>query len=329
MSELEAPIERHVFESDRLLAEHPPVLRDPNKRVVYEIACVSGRAPSARLTYTRWRGMELPKSSSPGQAASLCLQREDIYDYQVVLPEPEAVEWHVNFADPHLFVAYGSGLFAQDEMQVAEHPILGSLREALLKKGMAATTQEHGRPTPVLLQGVERRCRVATDCNDAEGRPSGLYGNAFACASPEAVRRATTAIDPPTMSNLIAMAAPGGGWGPYTPEQVAQILQTAFTGFRAAVLEAGRGPVAVHSGFWGCGAFGGNRVLMAMLQLIAAHMAGMDRLVFHTVDAAGSAALATALDRLRTEFGATEVATPDLVDGIGGMGFEWGVSDGN
>ncbi len=40
-------------------------------------------------------------------------------------------EWWVNFADPHLFVAYGSSLFAQDEIQVAEHPSLGHLREAL------------------------------------------------------------------------------------------------------------------------------------------------------------------------------------------------------
>jgi hypothetical protein len=39
--------------------------------------------------------------------------------------------WHVNFADPQLFVAYGSQLLAQDELQAAEHPLLGSIREAL------------------------------------------------------------------------------------------------------------------------------------------------------------------------------------------------------
>jgi len=38
------------------------------------------------------------------------------------------VPWYVNFADPRLFTAYGSGLFAQDEIQAAEHPILGHLR---------------------------------------------------------------------------------------------------------------------------------------------------------------------------------------------------------
>jgi hypothetical protein len=44
------------------------------------------------------------------------------------------------------------------------------------------------------------------------------------------------------------------------------VLATAFTGFSAARLESARlnpSPVvAIHTGFWGCGAFGGNRVLM-------------------------------------------------------------------
>lgn len=41
------------------------------------------------------------------------------------------VDWHINFADFHLFGFYEGGLFAQDEMQVAEHPILGSIRDYL------------------------------------------------------------------------------------------------------------------------------------------------------------------------------------------------------
>ncbi|MEX1263094.1 MAG: hypothetical protein WEE66_04010 [Actinomycetota bacterium] len=44
-------------------------------------------------------------------------------------------------------------------------------------------------------------------------------------------------------------------------------------------------------GFWGCGAFGGDRLLMTTLQSLAAEMAGIHRLA--------------------------------------GLGFEWGVSDGN
>lgn len=42
------------------------------------------------------------------------------------------MEWWVNFADPILFVAYAGRLFAQDEIQVAEHPALGHLKEKLV-----------------------------------------------------------------------------------------------------------------------------------------------------------------------------------------------------
>ncbi len=110
---------------------------------------------------------------------------------------------------------------------------------------------------------------------------------------------------------------------------------TAMTGFRAAVLESerlrgARGPVAVHTGFWGCGAFGGNRVLMAILQAIAAQMAGLDRLVFHVGHPDGMAPLEEALRVMREDFGAAgRLPTPDLIDRIAAAGFEWGVSDGN
>ena len=53
------------------------------------------------------------------------------FDYQPAIEGQDVVEWHVNFADPHLFVAYAAGLFAQDEMQVAEHPGLAALKQAL------------------------------------------------------------------------------------------------------------------------------------------------------------------------------------------------------
>jgi hypothetical protein len=57
--------------------------------------------------------------------------------------------------------------------------------------------------------------------------------------------------------------------------------------------------VVVHTGFWGCGAFGGNRVLMALLQAIAAQLASLEVLVFYTFDSGGTQALETALSTLR------------------------------
>ncbi len=329
MTEPGQPLERRTFEAGSLFAAHPPVLHDRNKKVVLEIACPPGSSHGGQVVTSRWAAMPLPGRFTPGQAVERVVRHAGFYDYRPVLAAAGAVEWHVNFADPHLFFAYGSSLFAQDEIQVAEHPILGALREALQAEGAAALTVERGRPTPILVAGAQRRCHVATDPDPAEGRPRGLYGNEFGRAPAEAVRRATRRIDPPTVTNLVAMAAPAGGHGPYSGEQITHVLETAFSAFRAAVLESGAGPVAIHTGFWGCGAFGGNRVLMAMLQVIAAGAAGVDRLVFHAPGESGAAALDAALRLTRGNLAGAPSSAAELVSRIAAMAFAWGESDGN
>jgi hypothetical protein len=323
MSAQVEPIERLAFEAAELVAEHPPVWSDWNKRVVYDVACPPGAVHRGRLEYSRWKAMALPERA-PGRTGSCrVLGCPGFYDYDEALHG--AVEWHVNFADPHLFVAYGSPLFAQDEMQVAEHPALGALKEALDARGCRARTVEADGPTPVLVAGVERRCRIAT---------AGLYGNAFARASAESVRRATTRIAPPTATNLIAMAAPPGGHGFYTTAQIEDVLVTACTGFRAAMIESARlrgvpCPTVVHTGHWGCGAFGGNRELMAALQVLAARWAGVDLLAFHTGPPGGDEPLRTAQAHADSWLAGDDEATPALIARIASHRFEWGVSDGN
>ena len=328
------PLEREVFQAERLMADHPPIWRHPNKQVVFEISCPPGSIHRGEIHYSRWAAMELLARLDARAAARRVEGHGGFYNYAPAPGAGRGAEWHVNFADPNLFAAYGSPLFAQDEMQVAEHPALGALSEALEAGGRRVVTAERGRPTPVLVTGVERRCRIATDPDAGEGRPHGLYGNAFARADAETVRRATTAIDPPTTTNLIAMAAPAGGDGRYSARTIERILATAFTGFRAAVLESARHhgdrrPVFVHTGFWGCGAFGGHRVLMAMLQALAAEMAGVERLLFHTAGPGGADALSAAIVRINNLASAHAVETRSLIDQITAIGFAWGVSDGN
>lgn len=329
MSEPREPIERRSWDAEQLFASHPPLLRDRNKRVVLGIACPPGARPTGRVGYSRWAAMPLPGSLRPEEAAGRAARHDGFYDYRPVLAEEGAVEWHVNFADPDLFFGYAGGLFAQDEMQVAEHPVLASVREALLAEGAVARTAVDGRPTPVLVTGAERRCRVATEPDGAAGRPHGLYGNAFARATEEAVRGATTRVDPPTVTNLVAIAAPRPSAGAYTARQVEEVLVTAFTGFRAAVLETGTGPAAIHSGFWGCGAFGGNRVLMTLLQVVAAGAAGVGRLVLHLPGPGGEAAFDAARQVIRDELAGPSLETGDFVRRVVAKRFAWGASDGN
>ena len=86
----------------------------------------------------------------------------------------------------------------------------------------------------------------------------------------------------------------------------------------------------VHSGFWGSGVFGGNRILMSALQMLAAEMAGVDRLVLHTLEAAGSGAVATAKGLVERQLaGGGVLAAGELIRRLAALGFEWGTGDGN
>lgn len=338
------PIIRLTFDIGQLMREYPPDIENHNKKVIFEIAWPPGSSSTGRLVFSRWRAMELPETFEPGEPDTAIEYREDIFRYE---PKPEglnAVEWYLNFADPVVFVAYGGPLFAQDEIQVAEHPCLASLHEALISLDVTPLTEESGEPTPVLVMGAERRCVVDIKPDPSRGRPSGLYGNYFARTSAEAVRSATRPINPPVITNIIAMAAPHFGEGPYSLQEIEYIVRTAFTGFMAARLESQRGRaeapgVVVHTGFWGCGVFGGNRTLMTILQILAARLARLDRLVYYTVDEAGTSIFKEALEILEKEImpdikgTKAKVKIPvnvsRLLARVEALGLEWGVPDGN
>jgi hypothetical protein len=178
------PIEQTEFQADELIRNHPPQWRHRNKSVVFEIARSSGFPFEGRITFARW-AEERP--TGPILAQGKFSIRLGLFDYAIP-KERNVTYWHLNFADPNLFVAYGSPLLAQDELQVAEHPVLGSLRDALASEGRAPMTiAGRGHPTPVTISGVQRRCAIDTHPNPEAGRQGGLYGNAFARAPREHV----------------------------------------------------------------------------------------------------------------------------------------------
>jgi hypothetical protein len=209
------PIQRVALYPGQLMADHSPELEDANKKLVFDIAHPHGSRLSGNIGFTRWEAMELPSNFGLSEVLETTEGRADIYDYQPVSDSHHATEWHVNFADPELFFGYGTGLFAQAEMQVAEHTVLGSLREYLKARGYPSATVEDRNPTPILVSGASRSCQTRKEVNVQLNRPHGLYGNQFSFASEETVRLATDKIEPPTKSNIISMAAPATG-GPNT-----------------------------------------------------------------------------------------------------------------
>ena len=324
-------ISRASFNTQRMFQENPPEIYSENKLAVYRLACPKGVIHKGEITFSRWRAMPLPPESIISTWKTDLDIREDVFGYEPTTKEG-LIEWYLNFSNYELFTDYGGPLFAQDEMQGAEHPALASLREALLKRGESCRTVKDDQPTPVLIRNVERRCSI--DTKPCKERPCGLYGSEFACARPNDIIKAVKPLNPPTISNIIAMESPADGSGTYTAEAVNYILTTALTGFSVARHESlsvcGAKEVTIHSGFWGCGAYGGNRILMTILQLIAANMSSIDQLVFHAVNKQGVADVHRALDIMKNDIlYPSVIKTDSLVEKIIAYGFEWGESDGN
>ena len=345
-------IERLSVDASELMATTPPRWSSPNKAAIAAMTCPPGSMYRGVVQYSRWKLASLPTaamSDFPLPHAEAIPGTMDYVAGQIntggAIGVNGEVHWQVNFADSELFFGYSGNLMAQDEWQVVEHPSLGALRQRLLRDGCRTRMIEAGQATPALVRGVERRCEFAAIAGQVSGARSGagsavaaaesMYGGRFAGASVQRVRNAVRVIEPPTISNIIVIAAPTPGYGKYTPAQIETVVRIALTGFAAAVaesapLEGTSLPVIVNTGFWGCGAFGGNRVLMAMLQLLAARAAGVGKVRFFVPERSQLVDFSKAqsvLAELTDRVPGTGIAA--ILEQIAAMGFVWGESDGN
>ncbi|KAL4456818.1 hypothetical protein ABPG73_002265 [Tetrahymena malaccensis] len=218
------------------------------------------------------------------------LQDISIQDTQIgytYMPNKSKKQWHVNFADQHLFGFYHTNLFAQDEIQCAEHPLLSHVRAAAeyLGKKVAPLTIEDG-PTPILIKDIHRLGVV--NVMPTNENNYGLYGNNFARANLKYIDSMSQKIvNDKYLTNFIAMAALGYGSGTYKYDEIKFLFQTAKSSFSLAKELSEGMEVELHTGNWGCGAFGNNRQLIASIQLFAAHLSGIQNVVYHTFDKEG------------------------------------------
>jgi hypothetical protein len=107
--------------------EYQPHWRSVNKQVIAEIATPPGTAHSGSVSVSRWaQPAYLPHSVKTTQ-----VQSESGYFLYKNDEDPKETHWHVNFADQCLFGYAEGSLFAQDEYQAVEHPILVSVGKAM------------------------------------------------------------------------------------------------------------------------------------------------------------------------------------------------------
>lgn len=320
-----------TFDARALAMRFPPVLRVPNKQALYRAVCSEPDHHEGDVIVTRWRAPPFADLAVPGTWSGTVAARSTWYEY----PTDDASEhWHLNFASRSVFLAYGAAAFAQDEIQVAEHPILASIREAFLGEGHALCTSDESRvPTPVLFQNVQRLAAIATDRDFDAAWSAGLYGRRFVEAPAEVVVDAVTRIRPASRSNIVAIEAPANGRGCYELREIEYALVAISSAFQA-VRACSPARAILHTGFWGCGAYGGDRILMTLVQLAAARVAGLDGIVVHARDRSGVDDVERAVTALAT---IVEVLDPhhegiplrDLADTLANMGFVWGDGDGN
>lgn len=182
--------------------------------------------------------------------------------------------WVSNFADRDLFLGSMNGLFAQDEIQTAEHPGMQNLRRTLLdldpidSKPVAILQDDE----VAIIEDVERRGRFNSF--------NGIYGQKFPFADWSAIESQCTKIAP-TKSNIIAFRAPDMGTSKkgklYTREDLAKFFYQALGAGLA--IKSNTSPVEKtvwEMGLIGTGAFGNSIPVSLILQLGAAKFAGID-----------------------------------------------------
>lgn len=303
--------------------KHPPQPEHANKKRLLELP--GEPVPAGQVTIERWDAATLPKTYVPYAPSTRIVPRRGHFRY---LPDEQADQqhWFMNFAHHDAFCCYPHFQFAQDEIQVAEHPLLASVREHLCRRQdqLTARCVEHGSPRPLLIHNVPRQLNIET---------REIYGQRFARADDELLCACTHVLHPATVSNILAIEAPvQQGHTTYSLEEITYALQTAYSGFRSVVLAtvaAGHTDVTLHTGNWGCGAYGGNRQLMLSVQLLAARMAGVATLIVYCgTDSKDDIATfdAELTKRFRCRPG-TSVAA--ICDRLAAARFPWGTSDGN
>eukprot|EP01083_Nonionella_stella_P054730 144464_1 len=293
---------RQSFDCKELMSSFPPKFKDGRKKAVFKTIVPNGAKDCfGTLIYARHSLIDLP-STIPDPTDFIrhrLVINANIFEYVRGNKDESQQHFYVNFADANLFGFYKGSLFAQDEIMTLEHPILASLREQLL-----ASKQAYCRGAIIILNALKHG-------HFAQNALNKIYGSKFARSTTEKVTKSVTICKPAMVDNVICIASVMGCQRKYKRAQIDKLLKTAYTGFNGAVCESAyqelkgktkrkrrkscndtneektdtqQKEIIVHTGNWGCGAFGGNIEVHCMIQVIACVAAGVDRMVYHAVD---------------------------------------------
>ena len=273
-----------------LLDKYTPDYSFSRKRWLFEQACAVHSKVSGDLEISRWAFDESVFEKGAGFYSGCKISSvPGYYDYKD-RSSSERYVWYVNFADYLLFGFYDDSKFAQDEIQSLEHPLLCSVVRYLDDNNLphlpTYTALIRNKVTaPYLVENVPYWISVNTSVTMADGSVHNLYGHNFSTESHDVINAGIKIVQEDLNNNIIAMAAPDSiNNGCYSYSDIRYSIETVLTAFSAAAVQAdkkGCKKVVIHTGNWGCGAFGGVPVFSYLCQFIAGSMCGIDELVFH------------------------------------------------
>ena len=307
-----------------LIRDYLPAYGPQRKQRAFETALEKHRNDDGEIIVTHVMSNQAEMASAVFEKKPFTLTLDKgFYDYTKAREGEDT--WFVNFADTTLFVAYNKDLFAQDEIQTLEMPLLAAFKKYIESRpigGFAPLTNVDGNPTPYLFKGVPYWISVNTSPVLKDGTVESIYGYRFMEASDEAIEAGIRTFEGDLRCNVLAISAPSGGYGRYYEEELTELMKTLICSY-SAVREQAAGKVVIHAGNWGCGAYGNNKELMYLAQMYAASVCGIDELVMHDWK--------EEIDRARTLYENMDkkMSFADVIAFLHSRKYEWGESDGN
>lgn len=278
--------EKNVFIQHPSLEDILKLPLHPNKQVLLRILTEDGMRLEDHTTTTKYSLKEgftsLPIYLQPLNIEAVYGQDQG---YRFYRSTESTTHWIVNFSDELFLNFIETELYAQEEYLASCIPSLYFVRRAL--KEISPEILEIGENAVVATKGAKLYGRVDTFSPLAKSGLS-IYGNQFQNTDIEDLIPLTQIEPYPYPLNILSIVAPDCGTEKcgqkYARADLETLLKQAFLGMMVVKESSNSNPITVETGNWGAGSFGNSPIVTALMQLLAAHCAGIDQLIFYPLE---------------------------------------------